>query len=66
MAVKRSYGFLNKAWSPGDVTEDTEKVPPQNNLAGIMFVPYAEGLTLDEAKISIGTMARPAPKEPVG
>lgn len=62
IAIKRSYGFLNRSWEPGEITQETTETPHQNKLSGIMFVAYADGLTLDDAKISVGKMARPAPE----
>ncbi len=58
MAVKRSYGFLDRQWVPGDITPETEKTPPQNKLTGVMFVPRETGMTLDDAREKVGQIAR--------
>lgn len=62
MAVKRSYGFLDQAWEPGWITPETEKLPPQNKLMGVLFVPHEQGMTLLDAKIKAGQAAKLAPK----
>lgn len=62
MAVKRSYGFLDQAWEPGWITQETEKVPPQNALMGVLFVLHEPAMTLLDAKIKAGQAARLEPR----
>lgn len=60
IAVKRSYGFLDRQWLPGDVTPETKKALLQNKLTGVLFVPRETGsMTLDEARARVGQIAKP-------